>query len=304
MKRRRVIYLNANCAIRSRKMLRLSFLTTIVIVCVQAVAAKADVNCLAQGEACYHGCPPTTLTGPAYPHCWQDCDKQTSACIDQRAKQVTEDAAARQCLSIPTDRKAFSNQLDAAVQRKKASLQESQATLVKIRQDLESDYAWTIGDPGSMREMVTMLALCTKTTADLIEDLGGLSIEKGGGVAKEVYESIEDGKNVYDLTVKDAGQAAIEVMLDAGAHLNPTVKAAKALNDFAENAKSMSDLQSSLDDSRNEFKRRLNDLNSQIDVLDIQLNRIEASSEEPKAESLFQTYQAVRQTCAEANPKR
>jgi hypothetical protein len=51
---------------------------------------------------------------------------------------------------------------------------------------LESDAKWTVGDPGSSRELVTYLAQVTKVTTGLFENLGGFSSEKSTRAAKEI----------------------------------------------------------------------------------------------------------------------
>ena len=263
----------------------------------QTLAARAESGCLTENAACYRGCPPTTPTGPAYPRCWQDCDRQTSLCIAEHERQSKADSTARQCLSLAADKQTYGSQVDAAIKRKRQSLVDMRDALSNIRHDLESDYAWQIGDPGSARERVTMLALTTKTTTDLIEDLGALSTERAVGLAKDIYEKIESGKSTYQIVTEDANNAAVEVILDAGAQLNPVVKAAKALRDFAENVGSMSELQGNLDEVRGEYRRQLADLDSKIGIVEGQLMQIGPSNEEPEIDKLFATYQSVRQMC-------
>ena len=118
-------------------------------------------------------------------------------------------------------------------------------------------------------------------------------------MAKKIYEGIQDGKSAYDLITKDADVVAVEIALDAGSQLNPTIKAAKALHDFSENAKAMSELQSNLAEGRNEFKLQMDNLSAKIDALDDQLKKIQSADEASKIDDLFQTYQSVRKMCAD-----
>ena len=90
--------------------------------------------------------------------------------------------------------------------------------------------------------MATSLAMVTKTTTDLIEGLGGFSNQKAVGAAKEIYESIKDGKTAYQVTTEDTNKVVVNVLLDAGSQASPILRAAKTTKEFAENMEKIANL--------------------------------------------------------------
>jgi hypothetical protein len=205
--------------------------------------------------------------------------------------------ASQRCLSISSDKKTYDNQVNNVWREKRKLLADSQNDLRNIRSELETDYAWNVGDPGSARELTTALALVTKTTANLVEGLGGFSTEKSVRTAMDIYENIKLGKAAYKIVTEDAGKAVLEVMFDAGSRINPVVKAAKTTKEFAENVQRVASLPGDLATARGEFKHQMDNLAAQIDAIQHKLDQLEPVEKQQQAESLFQTYQSAKQMC-------
>jgi archaellum component FlaC len=220
---------------------------------------------------------------------------------EQRAEQ-----AHQQCNALPSDKKQLAAPIDSAWFRKKAAINDGINTLRKFRSDLENDSKWTIGDPGSARELTTYLAQVTKTTTNLLENLGGFSSEKSTRAAKEVYEKIKQGRTAYEAVTQDAKKIVINVLLDAASdaksNVNVIAKAVKTIKDFAENMTEMAKTPEELKTAREEVKRQLENIDAQISNLQSKIEQTRREHEPDQIESLLQTYQSVREFCAASSP--
>jgi hypothetical protein len=210
---------------------------------------------------------------------------------------MKSEQARSQCLSLPRDPTYYRGEVAKAWQQKKAFLMDHQKTLQQLRADRQSDYAWNVGDAGSARELATYFAMVTKTTSDLIEDLGGFGSEKAVGRATEIYAAIKDGKTAYTLVAGDALTAVTDVLIDAAADEIPTIRGAKAVKDFAENMVHMTELPEGMAAARREFLNQMDALNTEISKSQTKIDQLQRDNESSEIEALFQTFQAVRQLC-------
>jgi hypothetical protein len=230
------------------------------------------------------------------------CSKQNDACMKAAEEQRKAEQSVRQCNSLPNDRNQITRSVDSAWYRKKAVINDGLKTLHKLRSDLDSDYKWTIGDPGSMRELTTYLAQVTKTTTDLIEDLGGFSTSKSSRAANDVYEQIKLGRTSYEVVTQDAQKVVANVLLDAASDVSPIARSAKTVKDFSDNISDMMKTPEDMKKARDEVRRQLEIIDSQASTLQRNLDQIRREHEPSEVEPLLQTYQSVQKMCSASSP--
>jgi hypothetical protein len=272
-----------------------AFLILLIFAAYGQQRLQAGADCGREFDACFRACP-NTLSNT----CLFNCSKRNDACRRDAEQERKSERALQQCSSLPSDKKRLAAPIDSAWLRKKIALNDGIVTLRKLRSSLENDFMWTVGDPGSVRELTTYLALVTKTTAKLVEDLGGFSHEKSARAAKDIYEAIKQGRTAYEVITEDARRVVVNVLLDAAADVNVAARTAKAIKDFAENIAEMSKAAEELKAAREEVGRQLENIDKQIVALQGKIDLMRREHEPDEIESLFQTYASVRELCTAA----
>jgi len=259
--------------------------------------ASAIRGCGDAFDACLKACP-NTLSNK----CIFDCAKMNEACMKSAEQQRQEVQSRQQCNSLPNDRNELTNGMNGAWSKKKAAINDGLMTLRKIRSDLQSDYAWAVGDPGSARELATNFALMTKTTTNLLEDIGGFSTERSRRSVKEVYERIKQGRTAYETITEDATKVATNILLDAASDVNLVARAVKTIKDFAENTVDIMKAPKEMAEAREEVQKQLDNIDRQIVGLQSKLDQIRREHESDEIVPLLEVYKSVRQMCTANSP--
>jgi phospholipase/lecithinase/hemolysin len=159
-----------------------------------------------------------------------------------------------------------------------------------------SDENWQIGDPGSVRELATILALATKTTTDLIQDL----VPFGSDVKSVTYNTIKNGTDVAQ-TINAYQNHEIRFWVDAGltlsSDLNPTLRTLDTLKDLGENIQEMTDLRVRLNEARRTYAEQLQILGDQLSKLRSRLDQFEEANHDRFVDNLLKGCNASKSTC-------
>jgi hypothetical protein len=200
---------------------------------------------------------------------------------------------ARQCSALPSSHYAAGSDFDKAWQTKRQALIDSIKDLTEERSQLLKDKS-TVGDPGSVRQIVTLVAMVTKTTTDLIQDLMPLSDEMRvaeTSVAKTL-ETYAHGKDVAEI-INEVEEHKPVAWITADMALTGL----NAMKDLSKNAKEMANAPENLENTRKIILEQLDALDRQLDQLQNKLDVLERANRDPAVDRLFAQYQVVRQMC-------
>jgi hypothetical protein len=241
-------------------------------------------------EACYKACPNTLSNA-----CLMECVKKSDAYMRQADEERRAERVIQQCKLLPASPAQFASSSNSAWSRKKLTLQDGVKHLRGLRRELESEFKWQIGDPGSFRELTTYLAEVTKLSTDVIEDLVPLSGKKIRD-AKGIYENIQLGRSAYDV-MTDGANGIVNAVLDFAAELNPVIRGAKTLKDFVENVSKIVETPENLMAVREEIKAQLDRIDRQISSLQQKIDQLRKEHESDEIGALLATYNEVRGLC-------
>lgn len=262
--------------------------------CAAAEPVSATSACYHSGTECMNACPTNTFSL----ECLVNCDKQTTACVKGAEISDRQQRALQQCRALSEKPDYFRGAVDSVYYRKQTALSEGVRDLEKLKQQLNDNRESTLGEPGSARETITYLAQVTKTTANLIESLGGFSGEKSLRKAEQIYEAVRGGRSIYEAVTEDAQKALMNVAIDKIAELNPLLRGAAALKVFSENVAEMQKSPEELEQARSEVSRQIEMIDHQIGSIKKNLEELRRDEVPAAVDSLFNTYQEVRHICA------
>jgi hypothetical protein len=259
----------------------------------QARSEWAGAHCGREFGACYKACPNNLALS-----CLSECSTQNDACLKEADLQEKAERAIRQCNALPIDQPQLARAVDGAWLGKKYAIDDGIKTLRKIRADLQSDAKWTVGEPGSVRELSIYLAQVTKSITDLIENLGGFSSEKSTRAVKDVYEEIKRGRTAYEVVTQDTQTVVLNLLLDAASDVSPVARGAKSIKDFTESVIEMTKTPEELKSAREEIKRQLDGIDARINAMQRTLDQIKRDYGPDEISALLQSYRSVHQMCS------
>jgi hypothetical protein len=201
---------------------------------------------------------------------------------------------APQCTSFPASRDDTAAGLEKAWAAEKARLSERIDTLRGIREDLKADEKWTIGDPGSPREFATYLGKITRTTTDLIKDLGRLA----GPIDSAVLDALDKIQAAID--GDDPLKGAID---DKLAELSPYVRILIATRNLANNVEELKELPSKLDEARKTVGEQVEALDNQLAKLQPKLDQMKLQDQDKIVDRLFARATKLKRTCEDLPKK-
>jgi hypothetical protein len=205
-------------------------------------------------------------------------------------------AVPQQCSAIPPNRDAVASEFDKSWMVKRDAIADEIASLRKYRKDLDDDNSLWIGPPGSKRELLTIFAMITKTTTDLIQDLAPL----GGKIESLTYKLITSANDIIT-TVDNYRQNKPDWYVDAGLklgdELDPTNIGLIAFRDFTKNTVNLANLQGDLDESRKVYREQMERLDRQLDKAQKSIDDLENKNRDKAVDRLFARYQAVQRSC-------
>lgn len=281
-------------------LIRASISLNAIVALLSGAWAYDGNQCLVQERACQNACGEVGLSNEAYNKwwkCWRTCSRSAEVCLANIEAKRKDEEFSRRCSAIPLSRDYYTDAVRRVWMAKKKAFEEHLDTLTKLRKDLVSDYWWTVGDPGSAREAVTFLALVSKTTTDLIEDLSGFATIHEIGAAKDIYNAIKQGQLAHEAIKSDSTTAATLVLLDLQAGVNPAIRVAKTALDFTKNVAEISETRESIERARKEVTNQLEALEKKMIAVRAKIAHVVIADELPPVEALFSRYQSVRSMC-------
>jgi hypothetical protein len=201
---------------------------------------------------------------------------------------------APQCSNLPVGRDDSAAGLEKAWAGEKARLSERIDTLKSIQDDLKASEKWTVGDPGSARELAAYMGKITRTTTDLIKDLGRLA----GPVDSVVLDALDKIQAAID--GDDPLKGAIE---DKLAELSPYVRILLATKHLAKNVQELKELPSKLDEARKTVNEQLEALNNQLTKLQPKLDQMKLQDQDKIVDRLFAHATKLKRACEELPKK-
>ena len=211
-------------------------------------------------------------------------------CCTIAPRNASADAVPQQCSAIPQTRDAAASGFDKAWMAKRDAIAGHIKDLHQYRQELDSNFSWWIGTPGSKRELLTMLAMVGKTTTDLIQDLAPLAgpIESVPlKIIKSLAEAVEIAKGFKDRPDIDLGKV----------ELDPVIIGLKTFQDFTKNTIDLVNLQDDLSESRKVYSEQIERLDAQLQAAQRKFDDLERAHRDPAVDRLFARYQAVQRAC-------
>jgi hypothetical protein len=201
---------------------------------------------------------------------------------------------APQCSSLPVSRDDSAAGLEKAWAAEKARLSERIDTLKSIQDDLKASEKWTIGDPGSARELATYMAQITITTTDLIKDLGGLA----GPVESVTLDTLNK------IQAAIAGDPPLAGALDDKlAELSPYTRILVATKNLAKNVGELKELPGKLDEARKTVSEQMEALNNQLARLQPKLDQMKLQDQDKIVDRLFARAAQLQRTCEDLSKK-
>jgi hypothetical protein len=201
---------------------------------------------------------------------------------------------APQCSSLPASRDDSAARLDKAWATEKARLSERIDDLKRFRDDLKADEKWTVGDPGSARELAAYMGKITRTTTDLIKDLGRLA----GPVDSLVLDTLDKIQAEIDHEPPLAG-----ALKDYVAELSPYTRILVATYNLAKNVQELKELPSKLDEARKTVGEQLEALNNQLTKLQPKLDQMKLQDQDKIVDRLFARATKLKRTCEDLPKK-
>lgn len=215
------------------------------------------------------------------------------------------------CRQISTDRANYRSDVTARLEAKVSALKEGLDDLRGIQKELKSDYYWTIGDAGGTRELVTYVALATKTTTDLIQGLAGFASESRAasrlimGLSPEAaMKGVRSAGTITGLYRDTLEKVAFDYALDEAQELNPAARAATTLYRFGENVSQLASMNGELADARSEYQGALGRMEAQVSAMIGKIEAAEGQLEEQATASLFDWWMEAREACLSDQPSR
>jgi hypothetical protein len=201
---------------------------------------------------------------------------------------------APQCSKLPVGRDESAAGLEKAWAGEKARLSERIDTLKSIQDDLKASEKWTVGDPGSARELAAYMGKITRTTTDLIKDLGRLA----GPVDSVVLDALDKIQAAID------GESPLTGALkDRVAELSPYTRILIAMTNLAKNVQELKELPSKLDEARKTVKEQLEALNNQLTKLQPKLDQMKLQDQDKIVDRLFTRATQLKRTCEDLPKK-
>lgn len=162
--------------------------------------------------------------------------------------------------------------LTTAHSAKVGFLVEGRDDLRKLREEIEADVAW---NAGTTRQVTAYLALLTKTTLDLGIGLAGFnSVTKGvegavsTGAKIDWLKAYKAGKRSHNVLKEDAEDLVATIIFEFAADLHPLIRAVSVTNTFAKNVGSMMKVGEGTRELKDEARRQIAQLESQISSFD------------------------------------
>jgi hypothetical protein len=201
---------------------------------------------------------------------------------------------APQCSKLPVGRDESAAGLEKAWAGEKARLSERIDTLKSIQDDLKASEKWTVGDPGSARELAAYMGKITRTTTDLIKDLGRLA----GPVDSVVLDALDKIQAAID------GESPLTGALkDRVAELSPYTRILIAMTNLAKNVQELKELPSKLDEARKTVNEQLEALNNQLTKLQPKLDQMKLQDQDKIVDRLFTRATQLKRTCEDLPKK-
>jgi hypothetical protein len=202
----------------------------------------------------------------------------------------------QQCSAIPQSRDATAAEFDKAWVAKREAIDEHIKTLRELKKKLDDSYWLWIGKAGGGRELITILAMVTKTTTDLIQDLAPLGGEMVSLPLKLLQTSADIANMVNDLR-QNKDDWYVDAGLKAGEELNPVTTGLVALRNLTKNTLDMANLQDDLEESRKVYREQMEQLDRQLDAAEKKIDDLERTNRDKAVDRLFTRWQGVQRSC-------
>jgi hypothetical protein len=202
--------------------------------------------------------------------------------------------SAPQCTSLPAGRDDSAAGLEKAWVAEKARLSERIDTLKGIRDDLKADERWYIGEPGSAREIAAYMGRITRTTTDLIKDLGRLA----GPVDSAVLDTLDQIQAAID------GDDPLNGIMEGKlADLSPYIRILIATKNLANNVQELKELPSKYDEARKTVGEQMEALDNQLAKLQPKLDQMKLQDQDKIVDRLFARTTRLKRTCEDLPKK-
>lgn len=215
------------------------------------------------------------------------------------------------CTQISADHASYERDVSARLAEKIAALEEGVSDLRGLRNQLTSDYNWTIGDAGGARELVTYLALVTKTTTDLIQGLSGFASEAKAarrlimGLSPEAaIKGVRTAGSLAGLYRDTVEKVAFDYVIDEASELNPALRGATTVYKLGENIAQVAAIGGDLVEARRDYQRALAGLEAQITAMVSRVLAAERQLVEQGASDLYEWWMDARKHCVRAGAVR
>ncbi|MGA2058119.1 MAG: hypothetical protein ABSG88_22790 [Bradyrhizobium sp.] len=202
--------------------------------------------------------------------------------------------SAPQCSSLPASRDDSAAGFEKAWAAEKARLSERIDTLKSIQDDLKASEKWTIGDPGSARELAAYMGKITRTTTDLIKDLGRLA----GPVDSVILDTLDKIQAALDGERPSTG-----AFKDRLAELSPYTRILVATYNLAKNVQELKELPGKLDEARKTVSEQMEALNNQLAKLQPKLDQMKLQDQDKIVDRLFARATQMQRTCEDLPKK-